>query len=241
MIRAVLFDLDDTLFDQRQWLDGAWRAVATRAGAWGVDADQLLGALRDVATAGSDRGGIIDQALDRVGATGTSVPSLVDAFRGFAPTRLEPYPGVPAALEHLASRVPLGVVSDGDPGVQLAKLAALGVAPCFSTVVLSDQLGRAHRKPDPLPFRHALGALGVDADHAVFVGDRPAKDVAGPAALGMRAIRVRTGEWRALPDDPRAWRSVDGVLDAIGLIERDLDAAPPASGAGGARVLRPAS
>jgi putative hydrolase of the HAD superfamily len=226
VIHAVLFDLDDTLFDQRQWLDGAWRAVAARAGAWGLDPDALLRALREQAAAGSDRGGIIDRALAQVGAAGTPVAPILDAFQTYTPTRLEPYRGVAAALEQLAARVPLGLVSDGEPGVQLAKLAALGLAPCFSTVVLSDQYGRAHRKPDPLPFRRALADLDVDADDAVFVGDRPAKDVAGPVALGMRAIRVRTGEWRTIPDDPRAWLSVDSVLDAVVLIERELEGSP---------------
>ncbi len=235
MIRAVLFDLDDTLFDQRQWLDGAWRAVATRAAAWGLDPDALLRALRDVAAGGSDRGGIIDGALAQIGASATPVAPLLDAFHTYTPTRLEPYRGVPAALDQLRTRVPLGLVSDGEPGVQLAKLAALGLAPSFTTVVLSDEYGRAHRKPDPLPFRRALGALDVDANHAVFVGDRPAKDVAGPAALGMRAIRVRTGEWRATPDDPRAWQSVDSVLDAIALIDRELDGAATRPRAASAR------
>jgi len=225
VIRAVIFDLDDTLYDQRQWLDGAWHAVAARAEAWDLDPDQLLRALRDVAAAGSDRGGIIDGALAQVGAPTTPVAPLLDAFRSYAPTRLEPYRGVSAALPRLAARVPLGLVSDGDPGVQLAKLAALGLAPHFTTVVLSDEYGRAHRKPDPLPFRRALATLAVDAADSVYVGDRPVKDVAGPAAIGIRAMRVRTGEWGSTPDDPRAWRSVAGVLDAIAVIDAELDSA----------------
>jgi len=230
VIRAAVFDLDDTLYDQRQWLDGAWRAVAARAEAWDVDPDRLLRALRAVAAAGSDRGGIIDAALVRVDAASTPVAPLLDAFRSHAPTRLVPYRGVPAALERLAARVPLGLVSDGDPDVQLAKLAALGLAPLFSTVVLSDQLGRAHRKPDPLPFEWVLAGIGVDGPDAVYVGDRPVKDVAGPVGVGMRALRVRTGEWGSAPDDPRAWRSVSGVLDAIACIEEELDRAGTTTG-----------
>jgi len=225
MIRAALFDLDDTLYEQREWLDGAWQAVATRAEAWDVDPDRLLAALHHAAADGSDRGGIIDAALADVGAPANLIAPLLGEFRGYAPTRLTPYRGVPAALERLAGRVPLGLVSDGDPDVQLAKLAALGLAALFTTVVLSDEYGRAHRKPDPLPFERALADLGLDAADAVFVGDRPGKDVAGPAAIGLPAIRVRTGEWHDAPDDPRAWRSVATVVDAVALIEEALDAA----------------
>jgi FMN phosphatase YigB (HAD superfamily) len=79
-----------------------------------------------------------------------------------------------------------------------------------------------------LPLRRALDDLGVAAADAVYVGDRAAKDVAGPARLGMRAIRVRTGEWGWEPDDPLAWASVDTVVDAIALVGDELDAAASA-------------
>jgi hypothetical protein len=70
---------------------------------------------------------------------------------------------------------------------------------------------------------------------AVFVGDRPAKDVAGPVALGMRAVRVRTSERRTVPDDPAAWRSVDGVLDAIRIVGAELERTTPRSRVSSAR------
>ena len=226
MIAAVLFDLDDTLYDQRQWLDGAWKAVAGRAAEWGVaDPVALEAALRAAAADGTDRGGIIDNALVAVQARGVPVAPLVAAFRAHEPTRLDPYPGVAAALLSLARRVPLGLISDGDPIVQRGKLTALDLGAYFTTVVFSDEYGRAHRKPDRLPFQVALGALGVDPGDAVYVGDRPAKDVAGPAAVGMPAIRVRTGEWRDEPDDARAWACVDTVLDAIDVLHADVAAA----------------
>ncbi len=226
MIAAVLFDLDDTLYDQRQWLNGAWQAVAARAAIDGADGDRLEDALRALAADGSDRGNIIDRALAQVGETSISVPALVAAFRSHAPTQLDPYPGVVKALTDLHARVALGLISDGDPVIQQAKLDALGLKPFFSSVVLSDEHGRAHRKPDPLPFRVALTELGVDARDAVYVGDRPAKDVAGAVCSGLRGVRVRTGEWRDEPDDPRAWATVDTVVDAIELLQRALPPAP---------------
>ena len=173
MIAAVLFDLDDTLYDQRQFLDGAWRAVAARAALDGVDPDRFESALRDLTTHGSDRGHIIDLALARVEASSVAVPTLVAAFRSHAPEHLDPYPGVTDALNDLSKRVPLGLISDGDPVTQRAKLAALGVARYFTSVVLSDEHGRAHRKPDPLPFRRALAELGVEAHDAVTIAASP--------------------------------------------------------------------
>jgi putative hydrolase of the HAD superfamily len=219
VIRAVLFDLDDTLYDQQAWLAGAWRSVAEAAAAFGVAPAELGAALAEIAAEGSDRGRIIDRALERVGAAGVPADPLVQAFRSHAPERLAPYPGVPAALERLRARYRIGLVTDGDPGIQRAKLRALGLGDAFDVVVLSDELGRGYRKPHPAPFRAALFALGVAAQEALFVGDRPDKDVAGAAAAGMACIRVLTGEYAGLPDTVAPLVRVPGVADAIASIE----------------------
>ncbi len=88
----------------------------------------------------------------------------------------------------------------------------------------SDEHGRDRRKPDPLPFRVAVDLLGVAPESIVYVGDRPAKDVAGASRAGFAAIRVRTGEWASAPDDPRAWASLPTAADAIDLVSATLDA-----------------
>ena len=224
-IDAVLFDLDDTLFDQRVWLDGAWRSVAAAAQSrHGVDAARLLDALMSVAAEGSDRGHIIDRALARIGRTDVAVAPLVDVFRAYRPSRLSPFPGVAAALSRLWARVPLALVTDGDPGIQRAKLAALGLGHAFAAVVFSDELdgGRAARKPNPAPFLHAASLLGVTPKAVVVVGDRPEKDVDGAHAAGMRAIRVRTGEYRHTEGSETPWHDVPSAVAAATLLELDL-------------------
>jgi hypothetical protein len=75
-------------------------------------------------------------------------------------------------------------------GTRRSNIAALGLGPHFSVVVLTDEQGRSHRKPHPRPFRLALTALGAPPGHVVYVGDRPDKDVAGAVGVDMRAIRV---------------------------------------------------
>jgi putative hydrolase of the HAD superfamily len=111
-------------------------------------------------------------------------------------------------------------VTDGDPVIQRAKVRALALD--VDVVVCSDENGREHRKPDPLPFFDALDALALDASGAVFVGDRPDKDVAGAIAAGMRAVRVHTGEYASRPDEPAPWRSVASAVDAIQLLRREM-------------------
>lgn len=218
-LRAVTVDLDDTLFPQSTWLAGAWAAVATAAVPYGVP--DLLPSLLSIAAAGSDKGAIIDRALTEVGVDGSDFMfALVAAFSSWAPPTLDLYPGAREALVRLRSGgVTLAVITDGNPVIQRAKLRALGLFELVDHVVISDEIGgRATRKPSPAPFRRALELCGCSADEALHIGDRPAKDVAGAAAVGMRAVRVRTGEYFSAPDDPAPWASADTFADAIGVL-----------------------
>ena len=219
-VRAVVFDLDDTLVPQQAWLAGAWAAVAAAGAELGralgiaVDESELLQALVADAAGGTARGGIIDRAVTAV-APELPVPPLVDAFRSFRAPSLAPYAGVVDALDRCRAAVPVGLVTDGDPGIQRAKLAAAGLEGTFDAIVLSDELGREHRKPHPLPFRTVVAALGIAPGDAAYVGDRPDKDIVGAAAVGMVAVRVRTGEYADAPDDVVPDADLPGAAEAV--------------------------
>jgi FMN phosphatase YigB (HAD superfamily) len=216
-VMGVVCDLDDTLYPQARWLAGACDAVADRAASFGVDRNSLRRALGESLREGSDRGRTIDRALAAIGAD-VPVQPLVEAFRAHSPDLLEPYPGAEEALRRLSRLVPLVLLSDGDPAGQRAKLAATGLSGLFRAVVLSDELGRDHRKPDPLPFALAVEALGVPAEAVVVIGDRPDKDVAGALAAGLRALRVRTGEYAGAADLPGTWAVSDTLGEAVALL-----------------------
>jgi len=224
-LEAVLFDLDDTLYPQAEFLAGAWRAVAAACAALAdVPAEKVLAALETVAADGSDRGRIIDRALGHIGLGDLEVEPLVNVFRSYAPERLRPFSGARRALRLLRARVPIGLVTDGDVGIQRAKLHALELESAFDVIVFSDELGREHRKPDPLPFITALGALSVASRHAVYIGDRSDKDVAGAAAAGLRAIRVLTGEYAGRHGHAVAWQQAPDVVAAVALCDPYLAA-----------------
>ena len=226
-ITAVTVDLDDTLYPQSAFLEGAWHAVSSAAVHAGVDADVaevLRIAMTEVASEGSDRGRIIDRALHRCGLPGALVPGLVDAFLAHQPAQLALYLGVSDALARLRERFPVAIVTDGDPRTQRAKIAALGIDAMVDAIVISDELGgRHHRKPSATPLLAALDRFGVSPAAAVHVGDRPTKDTAAALAAGMRAIRVRSGEYADQPDDPQPWLSCSDFPAAVAAL---LAAAP---------------
>ena len=100
-------------------------------------------------------------------------------------------PGVPETLAALAQSYKLGIISDAihTPGRGLRQmLQREGLLSHFSHCVFSDEAGAA--KPDPAVFEKAVAGLDVAYDELVHVGDRESNDIAGPLALGMKAILI---------------------------------------------------
>jgi HAD superfamily hydrolase (TIGR01509 family) len=227
-VAAVTVDLDDTLYPQASFLAAAWARLGVVATGHGLPGADVAAALAEIAAEGSDRGTIIDRALLLVGVAPERlrlvVPPLVEAFTTFRPESLDCYPGVLPALLRLRSRVPLACITDGTPAVQRAKLAALGLSDAFDVVVISDALGGRHlRKPHPAPFRAALARLGCGVEGTVHVGDRPSKDIDGTRRVGMRCVRVLTGEYAGEPLGSAAgaepWLTVTDFPAAVAAIE----------------------
>ena len=219
---GAVVDLDDTLYPQAQYLAGALAAVARRAGALGLDGRALRAALATEMAAGSDRGGTIDRALAAIGVSGDDsaivLSELVGTFTGFRPASLTGYPGASKALAELRAHLPVVCLTDGNPGIQRAKLAALGLASAFDGVVLTDEIGgRATRKPHPAGLLRAAALLGVAPPRLVVIGDRPDKDVAIATECGATAIRVRQGEYCEAPNSPQPWAGADDFPAAVGL------------------------
>jgi HAD superfamily hydrolase (TIGR01509 family) len=98
----------------------------------------------------------------------------------------------PDALQVLswlgAQGIKRGVCSNAPfpPEMMRRQVDTNGVGELIDAVVFSSEVGR--RKPAPEVYRAALDAIGVDARHALFVGDRVREDYEGPRAVGMRAV-----------------------------------------------------
>lgn len=112
-----------------------------------------------------------------------------ELYERFAATDLwHVYSDVPAALESWHRRgLRLAVVSNFDSRL-VGLLEGLGLAPWLTAVVVSSSAGAA--KPDPLPFRQALAALGLEAADVWHIGDSP-EDGRGARAAGIRWLQLR--------------------------------------------------
>jgi HAD superfamily hydrolase (TIGR01549 family) len=127
--------------------------------------------------------------------------------------------GIPELLAELASRrLRLGLAAN-QPAEVIERLEQHGIANYFQSSAVSGTHG--YRKPDARVFLHACEALGVAPVECIMVGDRIDCDIVPAKALGMRAVRLRSG--RHAGQEPRTWHErpdseatdVPGLRDAI--------------------------
>ena len=202
---GVVFDLDDTLYLERDYVKSGFRAVAkTAVKHTGTSADEAFNFLWNEFTAGV-RGSSFNALLERYPelAQRVDVPALVRCYREHAPD-IHYLPGIKPLLDELKNAdVPLAVISDGPLVSQAAKAKALNVSLYADPVVLTDAWGQDFWKPHVRAFEHVAAAFGLPPEQLIYIGDNPVKDFHAPTALGWRSVRLRLpGQVReTLPHD----------------------------------------
>ena len=174
MIRAVLFDLDNTLVDR----DGAFHdCVEARF----TDPSVRTELIR------LDQGGRgertkLFQCWERY--AGTAMDQTM--FSRMITARLQPDVRLQAALWALSKTVKLGVISNGSGETQWCKLRAAGLEEVFPAnhVWISGETGST--KPDSAIFLLAVQALGETPGHCLYVGDNEQDDLFGATNAGLR-------------------------------------------------------
>lgn len=188
MRRAIGFDLDGTLFDDRQYVrQGLDAAAASLRDAIGRD-------LRDSFHEAYFERGVRDRTFDVVCAehdvAPEYVPELVEAYHA-AGGPLDPAPGAESVLATLGEELEIGVLTGGRNG--RSKLERLGLDRYVDAVVVAPDRGLSKR--DREAFVTFYDELGVPPAESVYVGDRPDLDLAWPAELGALTVLVRGSRW----------------------------------------------
>jgi putative hydrolase of the HAD superfamily len=203
--KAVLFDLDDTLWPiapviaQAELTLFAWLEQHAPKVAAGHSVDSLRQARLDLLARqpelhldlGALRRAGLHAAFEQAGEDSAKVALAMDHFFA-ARNAVAPYDDVLPGLERLGRQVLVGSISNGN-----ADLRAIGLSHHFKVSVAAHELGCA--KPDAAIFLAACRALGVAPQDAVYVGDDVLLDVRGAQQAGLRAVWLnRTGSSRHL-------------------------------------------
>ncbi len=197
MIKAVMFDLDNTLIDFMKMKNQATEAAVEAMIAAGVklnkaQATRLIFELYD--QYGIEHQQIFQEFLIRTQnkIDYKILAAGIIAYRKARTVLAEPYPGVMSTLLKLKQKgLKLAIVSDAPILQAWTRLTEMKIQEFFDAVVTFDDTGE--RKPSKKPFEKAIEQLGMKPEEVLHVGDWPERDIAGAKALGMKTAFAKYG------------------------------------------------
>ena len=181
-IKGVIFDLDDTLYSEKEYVRSGFKAVS-----------DFLGGGYELALWNFFEDGkpAIDELLKELGREGKKKEAL-SVYRSHKPD-IHLYPGVAELIQDLKRRdCMVGIITDGRPEGQHNKIEALGLEKLMDDIIITDELGGVQfRKPCDIAFRIIWNRWRLPADEIVYVADNPSKDFQAPQQLGMKCLLCR--------------------------------------------------
>jgi len=190
MTLAVVFDVDDTLYLERDYVRSGFKAVADHLEVHhGVDG--FVEVAWQLFESGV-RNTIFDTALEQIGLDPETmnIGQLVEVYRAHDP-QIQTTQDAQCLLKDIVGKDRTAVITDGPPSSQRAKIRALGVAAWSELTICTGELGENKGKPHPESFLSVMEFTGLDPDRHIYIGDNPAKDFVAPSDLGWFTIRVR--------------------------------------------------
>lgn len=209
-IKGVTFDLDDTLYSEKEYVRSGYKAVS----------DYLGGSYENVLWSYFEAGKpAIDELLKEIGRE-EEKDKVLSIYRSHKPD-IHLYPGVSEMIDNLKAKgIKVGIITDGRPEGQRNKLEALGLA--VDDVIITDELGGIQfRKPCDIAFRIMATRWKLPFEEIVYVGDNPEKDFQAPRQLGMKWVHFhnRDGVYSSLLDSDE---SISEMIDLLRYVRQPI-------------------
>ncbi len=197
MIRAALFDMDNTLVDfHKMKKKSCQRAVSAMISA-GLDIGErkALSVIYDLYDKfGMEDHTIFQKLLKKVRkkVDYRILAHGINAYRAAQVAYMVPYPNVvPTLISLKEMNLKLAIVTDAPKLKAYMRLLELGIIDFFDTVVAFEDTGEV--KPSPKPFMKAMRIMKIKPHESIFIGDNPERDIAGGGNVGMLTVHAKYG------------------------------------------------
>ncbi len=222
MIRAIIFDLDNTLLDFVKMKQFAVKAAITAMIEAGLNVDEEK-AYQDIFDLYVEKGWENQQVFDdylnqTVGKVSNKILAAgIVSYRRAREATLLVYPNVNKTLiELIKMGIQLSVVSDAPSREAWMRLYYLNLHHVFDPVLTFDDTGV--RKPSPKPFEMALEIMKSTPDEVLMIGDWPERDVVGAKQIGMKTIFARYGDTFGTVDSGADW-DVNDIYELVDIVK----------------------
>lgn len=191
MSKVVVFDMDDTLFPEKEFVRSGFKEV-DRYLQKKLSINNFFVRAWEKFSSGS-RGFIFNQVLHDInydGDVSILVKELVNVYREHIPS-IELFKDAKWALDYYSKMAPLALISDGYFQTQKNKAASLNIDCYFQKYYFSDEWGEKYWKPSTFTFKKAQNDFREFGDDFVYISDNPEKDFIAPNKLGWDSVCIR--------------------------------------------------
>lgn len=181
-IKGVIFDLDDTLYSEKEYVRSGYKAVS----------EFLGGDYEDILWEHFCTGKYaIDELLKEIGHEDGKDAAL-NVYRNHDP-QIYLYDGVVEMLYKIREEgKKVGIITDGTPDRQWKKIKTLGLNELVDDIIITDELGGVQfRKPCDIAFRILQNRWRLPASEMIYISDNQTKDFQAPQQLGMNSLWFR--------------------------------------------------
>ncbi len=212
MIQALVFDLDDTLYSERDFVVSGYRAVARYlADNHGCDYDDAFSTMMAALNI-SGKPAVFPALLARFPNIMIPISELVEIYRQHNPA-IHLFPGYLGLLQELTRHYRMGLITDGLPAVQERKVRALDLESVMDKIIYTWEFGS--EKPHPHAFSLMLESLQANPESTLFVGDNPEKDCRGAHGAGMKYAQVEHAASRQGRSSTVSQETPEFVIDTL--------------------------
>jgi len=192
MITTVVFDLDDTLYDEIEYCKSGFRAIADflAESPNSSSVERIYEALWKECIAGN-RKKTFNAAFDKLGISYDDklIEELVNVYRSHIPNLTLPQDSRDV-LCGLRTKYTLALLTDGFLPGQKLKVQSLEIEEFFKCIVYTEQLGREFWKPSPASFEKIIEILNVKPENMAYIADNEKKDFIAPNKLGFSTVQL---------------------------------------------------
>lgn len=193
MIRSIIFDLDDTLFPEMEYIHSGFRKVSSFLSEnTKINSKVIFDDLTGSNIFKEDKL-LFTRLFKKLNIDRTLLKDCLDCYRSHKPDiRLSN--DTESLLSILKKRYDLCLITDGPPQIQRSKSIALGLGRFFKIQIFTEIFGKTYRKPSVLPFVLAIKELEVCPSECIYIGDDPLLDFSAPREIGIYSVRLQYPE-----------------------------------------------
>ncbi|WLR61519.1 HAD family hydrolase [Guptibacillus hwajinpoensis] len=192
MIKAVIFDLDDTLVSEYQYIESGYSHISQLLSSrLNKDSKSINALLEDLFNQNTQN--VFNRLYDllEIQYTNEMIMDLVEEYRNHEPA-IDFYDDVlPCLYDLKLQEIKTGIITNGYAKAQNLKLRVVKGFDHFDEIIIADELGKEYWKPHPKPYEMMSKKLNMAYSEMVYVGDNESKDFVSPNKLGMKTVHIR--------------------------------------------------